>query len=144
VELAAGSCRCLSVRRYALVLIGCGLVGISVGGCDGAGRERHAWCGSTDRACVAISRQDLGPDWPFSLREGALSCKRDGAITFAVRRDAVGIDATGDEVFGLNRAAHELGYAPPYPIWQWGDGSRAPDLRKSLKIVLERGRELCG
>jgi hypothetical protein len=135
------------VARHAVALVVvCGLFGISVGGCDddGDSPQGHAWCDRADRGCVGITEDDLGADWPFSLPAGALSCKRGGAITLAVRSERLNLNATGDGAYGLNPAAHDRGYAPPYAIWQWDDESHALDLRKSLKPVIDRGRELCG
>jgi hypothetical protein len=122
------------------------LVGLSLGACDDAAESpgRHADCRRTDRACVSIERRDFGADWPFSVDAGWLACMPGRAITLALLDAQSGPPAAGDDAFGLNRAAHERGYSPPYPIWEWDAASPATDLRKSMRSIIETGLELCG
>jgi hypothetical protein len=82
--------------------------------------------------CVVVHREDVGEDWPFSVGSGLLACRRGEVVTFRAE----------DETFGLNREASRAGFPPPFRIWHW-DNAEALDLRKSLKPLIERGRELC-
>lgn len=91
-------------------------------------------CGGDDEA-GAVSKDDLGEAWPFSVSEGVLDCEGSGGV------GAVTFEANGT-TYAVNGVAKDQGAgADIEEIWL--DDPTIPGAKKSISPIIDRGLALC-
>ncbi|HEX2161771.1 MAG TPA: DUF2511 domain-containing protein [Thermoleophilaceae bacterium] len=102
-------------------------------GCDESSRSANQGAENPG----AVSRAELGADWPLTVDRGVLSCDGPGVVFTT---------PDGSE-YAVNGTAKGAGYADIEPIWREDPAYDLPDdgppLRVDISPLIERGLELC-
>lgn len=78
-----------------------------------------------------ITKAEFGDEWPFTVDEGRIECRKAGALVFV----------HGEFEYQLNGMASQLGYASINSIWRWNpdiEGARIP-----ITPIIQRAQKLC-
>lgn len=94
---------------------------------------------------LALTRADFGEEWPFTVPRGVLNCRVVGQLSSGEPIKAVTFAANGKvyAVNGIARGGHakKNGWHDLKEIWR--SDPKAPGLKVSTGVVIDRGLLLC-
>ena len=123
------------MRRLAVLVAA---TSIALGACDAAKEGFNDGLNgksSDAKGAATITQDEVGSEWPFSVREGTLRCsgtRTAGSVTF---------EAEG-RTYALNGTAKSQTEFPDVdPIW--AANPAIPEARKDIGPIIQRGLQLC-
>jgi hypothetical protein len=92
-------------------------------------------CGGSGDEPGAVSKAELGEEWPFTVSEGVIHCEGSGGV------GAVTFEANGT-TYAVNGFAKDQDVGADIEEI-WADDPTAPGLKKNIGPIIDRGLALC-